>query len=190
MVKILIIAGISGSGKNSIMQGILDRYKNCTKLITATTREPRRGEVHGVDYYFITKEEFLQNIKDGKIPEYWHAKDTDRYYGTYLPDLDKKANEGKVIIAQVQAEGIKYLKDHYKTIAIFITVLSESDLISRIRLRQDIQEDELKERISMMQRETLEFKQFCDYTVSNPNGKLNETIDEVINILKKENYVK
>ncbi len=189
MTKILIIAGTSGSGKNSIMQGVLDKCENCVKLITATTRSPRGGEVHGEDYYFITKEEFLAGIKDGKIPEYWHAEDTDRYYGTHLPDLDKKANKNKVIVAQVQAEGIRYFKDNFDTIVVLVVAGSEEELIDRIESRQNIHEAELEERMALASREMEEFKSLCDYTVSNPNGKLDEAVDEVINILKKENYV-
>jgi len=77
--KIVVIAGPSGSGKNSIMQGVLKRCDSCVRLVTATTRSPREGEKDGVDYHFISKEVFLDGIKSGEIPEFWHAQDTDRY---------------------------------------------------------------------------------------------------------------
>ncbi len=188
--KVLIIAGPSGSGKNSILEGLLRECNNCSRLVTATTREPRDGEEHGIDYHFITKDAFLDGIKDGKIPEYWHAKDTDRYYGTYLPDLEQKTKQGKVVIAQVQAEGIKYFKEHFNTIAIMITADSEEELVDRITARHPMNEDELKERMDLIHREIEEFTPIVDYTVRNPDGKLDDAIKEVISILKKENYVK
>jgi len=187
--KILIIAGPSGSGKNSILEGILDKCTNCARLVTATTRDPRGGEQDGVDYHFITKSHFLESIENGQIPEYWHAKDTDRYYGTYLPDLEKKTFEGKVVIAQVQAEGIKFFKENFNTITIMVTADSKDELIGRITARHPMSEDELKERMELIEKEMVELEPICDYTVRNPNGKLEEAIEKIITILKKENYV-
>lgn len=188
--KILIIAGPSGSGKNSILEGLLQQCSNCVRLVTATTRSPRAGEQDGVDYYFLTKTDFLKGIDSGQIPEYWHAKDTDRYYGTYLPGLNAKMIEDKVVVAQVQAEGIKFFKEHFNTIAIMITADSEEELIGRITARHPMTKNEIDERMGLVQKEVQELGQICDYTVRNPNGKLNQVITEIITILKKENYVK
>ncbi len=188
--KILVIAGPSGSGKNSIMQGVLERCDNCARLVTATTRSMRDDEVDGVDYHFITKDKFLQGIKGGSIPEFWHAQDTDRYYGTYLPDLEQKTVEGKVVVAQVQAEGIKYFKEHFNTLAVIVVAGSEEELIGRVVARNPVTEEELKERMDLVQKEMVEFNQVSDYTVRNENGRLEQAIEEVITILKKENYVR
>jgi guanylate kinase len=189
-IKVLIISGPTGSGKNSILEGVLERCHNCARLVTATTRLPRGGEVDGVDYHFISKDVFLQAIKDGEIPEYWHAQDTDRYYGTYLPDLRNKAKAGNIIVAQVQAEGIKYFKKHYKTVSVLIVAGSEDELIGRVTARHPMTKEELKERLDTIHKEMQEFEQVCDYTVRNENGKLDIAIEEVITILKKENYVR
>jgi len=187
---ILIIAGPSGSGKNSIMEGVLKQCNKCARLTTATTRAPRATEQHGIDYYFITKSEFLDGIKSGQIPEHWHAEDTDRYYGAYLPDLEKKTAEGKIIIAQVQAEGIKYYKEHFaNTLAILVTAGNDDELKRRITSRHPISESEFAERIQLVQQELAEFKPICDYTVRNPDGKLDEAIAEVMQILQKEEYI-
>ncbi len=188
-VKILIISGPTGSGKNSILEGVLKRCDNCARLVTATTREPRDGEVDGVDYHYISKSAFLTAIENGHIPEYWHAQDTDRYYGTYLPDLYNKAQDGKIVVAQVQAEGIKYFKAHHDAIAVLIVAGSEEELISRVTARHPMSDSELQERLEAIHTEMREFEAICDYTVKNENGKLDQAIDEVMQIMRKEGYI-
>ena len=187
--KIVVIAGPSGSGKNSIMQGVLKRCDSCVRLVTATTRSPREGEKDGVDYHFISKEVFLDGIKSGEIPEFWHAQDTDRYYGAYLPYLREKTKEGKTVVAQVQAEGIKYYKQNFETVAILVVAGSEAELIGRVTSRNAVTEQELKERMDLVHKEMLEFEQVCDYTVRNENGKLDEAIEQTMQILQKEGYI-
>ncbi len=187
--KIVVIAGPSGAGKNSVLEGVLRNCNECARLVTATTRKPRDGETDGVDYHFISKNDFLSGIENGDIPEYWHAKDTDRYYGTYLPDLREKFRQGKVVIAQVQAEGIRYFKDNFHTIAICITPDSPKELMHRIKSRHPMTEQELSERMALIEKEMREFQEVCDYTVRNPDGKLDMTIEKVIEILQNEGFV-
>ena len=187
--KVLIISGPTGSGKNSILEGVLERCNNCARLVTATTREPREGEVDGVDYHYISKSEFLKAIDNGDIPEYWHAQDTDRYYGTYLPDLYSKAKDGKIVVAQVQAEGIKYFKTHHEAVSVLVVAGSEEELIGRVTARHPMSDDELQERLDAIHTEMREFEQVCDYTVKNENGKLDKAIDEVMQIMHKEGYI-
>ena len=187
--KILIIAGPSGSGKNSILEALLAQSDIFVRLVTATTREPRDGEIHTKDYYFISKDAFLEGIKSGQIPEYWHAKDTDRYYGTYLPDLTQKTKDGKIIIAQVQAEGIKYFKERFNAIAIMITAESEDELIGRINARSTMTPEELSGRMALIKKETEELNAVCDYTVRNANGKLDEAVAEVTTIVTDAGFI-
>ena len=187
--KVVIIAGPSGSGKNSILDVLMQRCDICARLVTATTREPRDGEQDGIDYHFITKDTFLRGISDGTIPEYWHAKDTDRYYGTYLPDLDAKFANGKIVLAQVQAEGIRYFKEHFTTIAFCIVPESKEALIARITARHPMTDEEITERMRLMEKEMKEFAPLCDYTIRNPDGKLNVAVDEVISILEQERFI-
>ncbi len=189
MLKVLIIAGPSGTGKNTIIRKLLERCASCTRLVTATTREKREGEREGEDYYFITKQEFLKRVAEGSIPEYWHAKETDRYYGTYLPDLDSKKDSNTVLVAQMQTEGIKYFKEHFNTIVILLTPNSKEDLKNRITHRSGVSEVELDERLNLVDAELEELELISDYKIKNPDGKLNETVDKIILILKKEDYV-
>ncbi len=187
--KILIIAGASGSGKNTIREKLLANCVDCVRLTTATTRVKRDGEISEKDYYFLTKEKFLTYIKDGTIPEYWHAEDTDRYYGTYLPDIEKKGTQNKIILAQVQAEGIKYFKNKYDTLAILITAESDDELKERIVARDNISQKELAERMGLIDKEINEFKDVCDYTIENKHGEIDETVDKILTILKEKTWI-
>ncbi|MDP2650003.1 MAG: guanylate kinase [bacterium] len=188
--NVLVIAGPTGSGKNSVIDGVLGQCQKCTRLVTATTRAMREGERNGIDYYFLSKEEFLKAVKDGQIPEYWHAKETDRHYGTYLPDLEKKISEGKIVVAHMQIEGARYFKKHYNALTLFIVPDSLDELRRRVLGRQrDIPDEELEERLKIAEVEMSEHAPEYDYTIVNRRDKLNEAIDDVLDILKKEKYL-
>ncbi len=188
--KVVVLSGPSGSGKNSVLQAVIDRCKNCVRLVTATTRAIRDNEKHGEDHYFLSKDEFLTGIKDGTIPEYWHAVETDRYYGTYLPDLEEKFSEGKIVVTEVQIEGMKFMRKEFGALSIFVTAESLEELEVRIRKRQpDISEEEIQERLQQAEKEINEYAKEYDYTLVNKHGKLEETISEVMDILRKEQYL-
>lgn len=187
--KIVIIAGPSGSGKNSVLKGVLEKCDNCTRLVTATTRSARVGEVHGKDYYFFTKEEFLQKVEDGSIPEYWHATRTDRYYGTYIPDLDEKLAQGKIVLAQVQIEGMRFFKKEYGALSVFIQPDSLEELRRRVLHRQNMPEQELQERLLEAEKEITQDAPEYDYIIVNKRDKLEEAIDATLDILRKEQYL-
>ena len=188
--KVVIISGPSGSGKNSILQGVLNRCENCIRLVTATTRDPREGERNGEDHYFLTKEEFLKGLDEGVIPEHWHALDTDRYYGTYLPDVEQKIKLGKIIVAEMQIEGMRFFKQEYDALTIFVTAGSLEELEKRIRKRQaQISEAELQERLNEARKEIHTYASQYDYVVKNEHGKLEVAIEEVLDIMRKEQYL-
>lgn len=187
--KVVVIAGPSGSGKDSVIQGVLKKFPQCVRLTTATTREPRPGEEHEKDYYFIPKEEFIARIADGSIPEHWHAVDTDRYYGTYLPDLEKKLAAGKVVITQQQIEAVRFFKSMFNALTIAIEPGSIEELRGRITNRHAMDEHEVNERLQKAQIELAENKSECAYAVINANGKLDVAVQCVVDILQKEGYI-
>ncbi len=188
--RVVVLSGPSGSGKNSVLSAIIDRCESCSRLVTATTRAIRDNEKHGKDHYFLNKEEFLAGIKDGTIPEYWHAVETDRYYGTYLPDLESKLSEGKIVVTEVQIEGMRFMKKEFGALGIFVTAESLEELEIRIRKRQpNISEEEIQERLRQAKKEIDEYAKEYDYTLVNKHGRLEETIGEVMDILRKEQYL-
>lgn len=187
--QVVVIAGPTGSGKDSIIQGILSRFSNCSRLITATTRTKRPGETDGVSYHFLTKEKFLEELENGNILEYNYRKNLDTYYGTYKPALEEQLASGNNIFAQVQIIGARYLKEHYGAILIFIRPSSFETLEARIRERdKTLTDTELHERIEIARQEVEEDAKEYDYSILNEQGKLQEAIDNTVEILKKEGY--
>ncbi|MBL8158148.1 hypothetical protein JNK62_01275 [bacterium] len=184
----VVIAGPAGSGKDSIIKGVLARCPNTVFAVNATTRAPRPGEKHEKNYYFLSKDEFLAGLADGSIPEHYHRPDTDTYYGLYKPGLDKNVSAGKVTLFQIQIVGAKYLKENYDATTFFIMPPSLDAFEKRIRARAPMSDVEWEERRKFTEREIKEEAPFYDYRITNEDGKLDQAIDEVIEILRKEGY--
>lgn len=188
MRQVAVIAGPSGSGKDVIIRDIVERYKNVTRLVTATTRTKRSGERDGIDYYFMTSETFVREIEAGNILEYYYRSETDTYYGTYKPDIDTRIATGKIVLCQLQIVGAKYFKEHCDAVTIFILPPSLKTLDERVRTRSVMSTIELEERRKITQQEIEKDASWYDYRVINEDGKLREAADKVVEILTKEGY--
>ena len=188
MKQVVAVAGPAGSGKDSIINGTVKRYSNAVFATNATTRAPRPNEIDGLNYYFLTNEEFLKKVADGSIPEHYHRPETDTYYGLYKPDLDKKIADGKIIFFQIQIVGARYLKENYDATTIFIMPPHLEAFEKRIRSRAPMSDAEWQERKEFTVREVREEAPWYDYRITNEDGKLSDAIDKVVEILKKEGY--
>jgi len=190
MKQIAVIAGPTGSGESTITNEIARRFPDhVVRLVTATTRTPRDNEISGVDYYFFTKDEFAAHVKDGSILESTYIANRDVYYGTYIPDLQKKIDSGKAIIINPDIVGARYYKEHYGATTIFIVPTNIDELEHRIRSRSPgVSEAEIAKRRDNAAKEIREEQSFYDFTVVNADGKLQEAVGEVVEILKKEGY--
>lgn len=187
--QVVVIAGPAGSGKDSIIRNILARFPHGTAFgLNATTRAPRPGEQHSVNYFFLSNEEFLKELANGHIPEHYHRLETDTYYGLYKPDLDKKIAEDKIVFFQIQIIGAKYLKEQYGATTFFIMPPSPDAFEKRIRSRAPMSDHEWQERLAFTKREIEEEAPWYDYRITNEDGKLDEAVDSVVAILKKEGY--
>ena len=187
--KVLVIAGPTGVGESAITNKIIKQYPIFKRLITATTRKPRLKEKNQVDYYFFTKSQFQQEIKNGNIPEYTYVKNRDVYYGSYKPNLDKKIKQNFNVIMNPDIIGAKYYKKHFGATTIFITPDSIENLKKRHLARNpSLSKNELKKRMDCAKYEIKNESSFYDYIVKNKQGKLKDAVDEVKKIIKKENY--
>jgi guanylate kinase len=164
------------------------RYPKAAFGITATTRAPRPGEVDGVNYHFLDEERFKRGLADGEIPEHYYRPDTNTYYGLYKPGLDAQIAAGCIVFFQIQIVGAKYLKEHYGATTIFIMPSSLELLEQRIRARAPMSDVEWQERLAHTRREMDEDALWYDYRVTNEEGKLDETVARVLEILQKEGY--
>ncbi|MEK7601701.1 MAG: hypothetical protein AAB480_04180 [Patescibacteria group bacterium] len=187
--QVVVIAGPSGSGKNAIIGEILKRYPNCERLVTATTRKMRPGEVDGIDYHFFTMERFDAEMSNGNIPEHRFVPSLETYYGIYIPDLERRLAEGHIVFAQVDIEGAQLLKKRYKATSIFIMPESIEQFRGRLRTRNpEWSQKEFDERMKITEDELRVHAPQYDYRVINADGSLLETVNRVIEILRKEGY--
>ncbi|HWP61740.1 MAG TPA: hypothetical protein VN495_03985, partial [Candidatus Paceibacterota bacterium] len=187
--KVVVIAGPSGSGKNAIIGKILEQYPHCVRMVTATTRLPRPGEVDGVDYHFFTQEKFDAEMAAGNIPEHRFVPSLGTYYGTYLPDLDAKIKTHNVVFAQVDIIGARLLKERYNATTIFIMPESLEQFRGRLRARNpEWSNKEFEARMKITEEELRVHAPQYDYRVVNADGSLSETVGEVVAIIQKEGY--
>lgn len=187
--QLVVVAGPSGGGKNTIIQEVIAECPNCTLLVTATTREPRPGEKDGVDYYFFGEDDFKSELAKGNILEHRYIETLGTHYGVYKPDLEKRLEKGHVVLAHLDIIGAKYLKENYGATTIFIIPQSHEELFERIRMRNpNMSPEELAERMRIAADEVKNHAPLYDYRVVNANGKLFDSVAEVMAILKKEGY--
>ena len=188
--NVVVISGPTGSGESTITKEVIRRFpRTVVRLVTATSRPPRDSEQNGVDYFFFSKEEFLRHQKNGTIVEAGYIPNRDAYYGTHLPDLEQKLAAGLTIIANTQIVGTKYYKENYRATSIFIEPESIDLLEERIRARSPgLTGQEIMSRLDDAKREIREEGPIYDYHVINAEGKLDQAVDAVIEIFRKEGY--
>ncbi len=133
--NILVISGPSGSGKSSLMKEVLTQIPDTYFSISSTTRAPREGEVDGINYHFISKDEFEQDIDAGFFLEW--AKVHDNYYGTSLKPILKELHEGKLVICDIDVQGHKIAREKLGNFitSVFITTPDQKSLKDRLDKR-------------------------------------------------------
>lgn len=187
--QVLVIAGPTASGESTFTHELTDAYENFVKLVSATTREPRLNEQHGIDYYFLDKEKFFEEVHNGNIIEHTYVPNRDAYYGTYKPDLDDKLAKGLNIIANTDPKGARFYKDTYGAATIFLKPKSLAVIEDRLRRRDSsITEEEVQKRLVQAEREIRDAENQFDYVVWNTDGEFANTVFDVVEILKKEGY--
>ena len=187
--QVLVIAGPTGSGESTITKEIIKKFPIFTRLVTATTREPRLNEKDKKDYYFFSEEDFKKEVTRGSIIEHTFVPGRSVYYGTYKPDLDDKLEKGFNIIVNPDVVGARYYKEHYNATTIFVKTESIGILKERLVKRDSsISKEELDRRLEAAKYELDNEENFYDHVVINTEGKLEEAVVEVVVILKRENY--
>ena len=163
---ILIISGPSGCGKSTLLKEVYKDIDDYYFSISTTTRAPRVGETNGVDYFFVTKEEFELDIKNDDFLEY--AKVHDNYYGTSLKPINKALEEGKLVIFDIDVQGHEIVRKKLDSIvtSVFITTPSLKVLQDRLNNRNTDSSDIIEKRIKNAKGE-VEYFQDYDYLIIN-----------------------
>lgn len=176
--KLIVISGASGVGKGTVLGIMMKKRKDLSFSVSATTREPRPGEIDGVHYYFISREKFEEMIARGAFLEYdAHA---DNYYGTPQAQAEEKRERGPVLL-DIEPKGAKQVRASVPDAElIFIMPPSMEELERRLRGRGDTSEEQIKMR---MDRAVWEMEQrfWYDHVVVNDDPE--RCADEILNII-------
>lgn len=184
--NVVIISGPSGAGEDSVIDG-LSKYGRVNRVVTTTTRAMRPGDSEGNPYYFISKEEFEKKIANNEMIE-WAKEYNDNLYGVTLSELERVNALPGIAPWKIEYKGVMAAKKLFpKVTSIFLMAESLDVLAERIRQRSHVTEEYIKERMEYT-REWLKHEDIYDYKVINRQGKLDEAIQEVVEILKKEGY--
>ncbi len=180
--RLFIISGSSGVGKGTLIQRFMENNPSLKLSISATTRKPRPGEVDGVNYFYITEEEFKNSIDNNEFLEW--AVFSNNYYGTKQSFVEKSLSKGIDLILEIETQGAFQVKEKIKdAILIFILPPSQKILEERLRGRNTEDEETIKMRLDFARREISASESF-DYRVVNDN--IEEAVENLQKIFDKE----
>ena len=175
--KLFVLSGSSGVGKGTVLKGFLEKNPNFMLSISCTTRSPRPGEIDGINYFFISKEEFKSCIDNNKFLEW--AEFAGNFYGTKKKYINQCLAEGKDIILEIDTQGALQVKKQMpKAVLIFICPPSYEALENRLRGRHTEDEATIQKRLQQVKIEIERAEKF-DYKI------INDNLDDAINKLEK-----
>ena len=172
--RLIVFSAPSGCGKGTMLAEITKNEKFCCS-VSATTRDPREGEIPNVSYYYITKEEFLKKVEENAFLE--HAKYVDNFYGTYLSEVEPRLEKGINVILEIEVQGAQKVKEKMpETERIFVTPPCAEELRRRLLGRGSESEEEIERRLSRAVDEAPYMPQY-DYILINDD--LDRAVEEL-----------
>ena len=179
---LLVVSGSSGAGKGTICKALLNKNDQIKLSVSATTRKPRNGEVHGVNYFFIEKEEFTKMIENGEFLEY--AQIYDNFYGTPKAAIIECLEKGQDVILEIEMQGARQIKEVYpEGVFIFVLPPSLEELKSRIVGRGTETQEEIEKRFSCAFEE---INQIVNYDYFIVNEDIEKSVSDVEAIICAE----
>jgi guanylate kinase len=179
MTTVFIISAPSGSGKSTLTHRLIADVPRLRFSISYTTRAPRGQEVNGVDYFFITREEFESRAAEGEFLE--HAEVFGNYYGTHVSELERAGTEGVDLILDIDVQGARQLKGKLlEAVSIFILPPSREVLEQRLRARSQDSEPVIRRRLHEAAEEIRNYSQY-DYVLVNREVEASvETLEFIV----------
>ena len=180
--RLIVISGPSGVGKGTVVKGLMNQDQNVKLSVSATTRGIRPSETHGVQYYFISKEEFEKKIGEGAFLE--HAVYANNYYGTPEAPVDRMLEEGFDVVLEIEVQGgLQIMEKRPDAISIFIAAPSFEALEARLLGRGDTAEDLIQRRLRIAREEYLVAPRY-QYVVI--NDVVEDAVHDVAAILRAD----
>jgi len=179
---IIVISAPSGSGKTTLCKRLVAEVPNLRRSISVTTRNPRRDEINGRDYFFITQEDFVARKRNNEFIEW--ATVFDKYYGTPRSLVEEMIRSGEDVVLSIDVQGAMQVKESYPD-AVFIFILppSISALEERLRKRKTDDSDEILKRLQLAREEMKRIENY-DYVIV--NRSLKASLRELFSIITAE----
>ncbi len=184
---VIAVSAPSGTGKTTIIKQILTEFPEIVFSVSATTRKKRKDEKDGIDYFFISEEDFKKKIKAGEFVEW--EKFYDYYYGTFKSYIDDNINNGRTVLLEIDVKGALQLKKIYPgAVLIFFYPPDFEELVKRLKGRKTESEADFTKRIERAKME-LSLKDKFDYLIENKDLEIavKETMSLIKKIINKEN---
>ena len=183
---LIVISGPSAVGKDAVVQRLLQDSDSFAFVVTVNTRLPRPGEQPGVDYHFVTKEQFQRMVTDGEMLEY--AQVYDDYKGVPRAGVRMALATGKDVLLRLDVQGAASIRQLCpEALLIFLVPESESVLLERMLSRQAGKSESPELRLATVQREMQRVDEF-DYMVPNRTGQLDQTVEVIRSIIAAEHH--
>ncbi len=182
MKKLFVISGSSGVGKGTVIKKFLEKNPEFKLSVSCTTRQKREGEVHGVNYYYLTRDEFMSAVDRGEFLEW--AEFSGNCYGTNKKFVEECLNNDENLLLEIDTKGALQVKNKMENaVLIFILPPSIEELEKRLRGRGTETEEAIQKRLNTVKSEMENSKQFHYKVV---NDVIDRAVEEIENIIKNE----
>jgi guanylate kinase len=179
--KLVVISGPSGVGKTTILRRLLESLPQLIPSVSATTRPPRAGERDGVDYHFLTPEEFERRRADGRFLECCRVYGRQHWYGTLVDEVTPRMAAGEWVVLEIDVEGTLSILERYpEAVTIFVEPSHPDQLTQRLQGRGTESPEAMARRLEVARRELLEAHRYRHRVV---NNNVNEAVTAITNIL-------
>jgi guanylate kinase len=180
MARVFVITGPSGVGKGTLIRGLLERVPQLELSISATTRPARPGERHGVDYHFLSRQEFVRRVLAGEFLE--HADYAGRSYGTLRSELESRVRAGVPLVLEIEVQGARQIRESLpEAIQVFIAPPSLDALRERLVGRATDDPDEVDRRLEVATQELAAQPEFAHVVV---NDDLQGALEELTALIE------
>ena len=181
MAKVFVITGPSGVGKGTLIRGLLERIPELELSVSATTRAPRPGEEDGVDYHFLSDEQFDERVERGEFVE--HATYSGQRYGTLRSELERRLREGVPVVLEIETQGARQVREAMPDAeAVFIAPPSREALRARLVGRGTDAPEDVDRRLETAEVELGAQPEFSHVVV---NDRLEQATGELVRIVKR-----